>query len=239
MDYQDARIAAIYEGANPRAQDAEFYLFLAGPHSCAVLDLGCGTGTLCCALAERGHHVTGVDPAAAMLAIARTKPYSERVEWVESSAQTYGSNRRFDLIVMTGHTFQVLLSDDDALAVLDTLRRHLKEHGRIAFETRNPRIDWISEWNERRRTLPGGEIVETLKVTAASGEFISFETSYRLPDATLSTNSTLRFPTPEHVQSLIKRTGLTVQDVFGDWSGGPFEPKRSREMIFVAEISRK
>ena len=173
-----------------------------------------------------------------MLAIARTKPCAKRVEWVESSAQTYRSSRRFDLIVMTGHTFQVLLSDADMLAVLDTMRGHVNQGGRIAFETRNPRIEWIAEWNGRRRTLPGGKIVETLQVTAANSEFISFETSYRLADTTLSTNSTLRFPSCEHVESLIGRSGLAVQDVFGDWDADPFDAACSREMIFVAEISR-
>lgn len=238
MDYQDARIAAIYELANPLAPDADFYLSLAGQPSCTVLDLGCGTGTLCCALAERGHQVTGVDPAAAMLSIARTKPYAERAEWVESSAQIYRSNRRFDLIVMGGHTFQVLLSDADALAVLDTMRLHVNEHGRIAFETRNPRIDWVNEWNGRRRTLPGDEIVEKLKVTDTNDEFVSFETSYQLPDTTITTSSTLRFPSREHIQSLIEGSGLAVRDVFGDWNGGLFVPARSREMIFIAEITR-
>ena len=85
MDYQDARIAEVYDLANPWAQDADFYFSLAGPRPCRVLDLGCGTGTLCCALAEVGHRVTGVDPAAAMLAVARRKPHAELVEWVESS----------------------------------------------------------------------------------------------------------------------------------------------------------
>jgi len=62
MDYQDPQITAIYDMANPMAEDAEFYLSLAGPHSCSVLDLGCGTGTLCCALAKRGHRITGAIP---------------------------------------------------------------------------------------------------------------------------------------------------------------------------------
>ncbi len=48
MDYHDPQIAAIYELANPLARDADFYLSLAGP-PCSILDLGCGTGTLCCA----------------------------------------------------------------------------------------------------------------------------------------------------------------------------------------------
>jgi len=167
MDYQDAQIAEIYDLINPWAKDSDFYLSLAGPRPCGVLDLGWGTGTLCCALAERGHRVTGVDPAGAMLAVARRKPHAEQVEWVESSAQSYKSQRRFDLVVMTGHAFQILLTDADGLAVLETMRGHLKEGGRVAFETRNPSLDWVSEWAARPpllRMLRGGQLLETLEV---------------------------------------------------------------------------
>jgi SAM-dependent methyltransferase len=238
MDYQDPRIAAIYDLANPLDCDADFYLTLAGQQSCRVLDLGCGTGTLCCALAQRGHHVTGVDPAPAMLDAARTKPGSERIEWFESLAQTYRSPNRFDLALMTGHAFQVLLADADILAVLDTMRQHLSQHGRAAFDTRNPRIDWVSTWNGRSRTLPDGQIVETLTITAADAEFISFETSFRFPGTTLVSRSILRFPSRQHVEHLISRSGFVVQNVFGDWNSGPFESASSREMIFDMKIAQ-
>lgn len=240
MDYQNVQIAKIYDLINPPAQDAEFYLSLAEPRPSSVLDLGCGTGTLCCALAERGHRVTGVDPAAAMLAVAKSKPHAERVEWVESSAQSYRSGRRFDLIAMTGHAFQVLLTDADALAALETMRGHLKERGRVAFETRNPRVDWAGEWSARPplvRMLPGGQLVETLEITGHDGEFVSFQTSFRLPHVALTTSSTLRFQSREHVEALIVRSGMVVRDVFGDWDAGPFEAARSREIIFIAEIA--
>lgn len=199
MDYRDPRVAAFYDVVNPWAEDSEFYLSLAGLPSCGVLDLGCGTGALCCALAERGHRVTGVDGAAAMLEVARRKPYAERVEWVESSAETYRSQQRFDLIVMTGHAFQALLTDAEALAVLETMRRHLKERGRAAFESRNPRVDWVGEWAARSRMLSGGQLGESLNITAVDGEFISFRTSYRVLDRALSTSSTLRFSSREHL----------------------------------------
>jgi 2-polyprenyl-3-methyl-5-hydroxy-6-metoxy-1,4-benzoquinol methylase len=234
MDYLDAKIAALYDLANPVGEDARFYLSLAGQQPCSVLDLGCGTGTLCCALAKRGHRVTGVDPAAAMLAVARTKPDSKHVEWVESSAQSYRSSQRFDLVTMSGHVFQVLLSDADALAVLDTMRRHLNHRGRVIFDTRNPCINWAAEWEARSRTLPGAQIVETLRITSADAEFISFETSYRLPDTTLITSSTLRFPSRQHFENLIERSGLVVHHVFGNWDSSPFDSASSREIIFVA-----
>jgi SAM-dependent methyltransferase len=240
VDYHHAQIAQIYDVANPLAEDGRFYLALAGER-CGVLDLGCGTGMLCCALAEQGHRVTGIDPAAAMLDVARRKSHVGEVDWVESTAQSYRSHRRFDLIVMTGHAFQCLLTDADVLAVFATARGHLNEGGRVAFETRNPRVDWASEWAGRQRSIPmpsGEEIVETLDITSNDGQFIAFQTSYRSPRETLTTNSTLRFPSREHVEGLMTRSGLAVREVFGDWEGGAFEAPRSREIIFVAEISR-
>ena len=189
---------------------------------------------------KRGHRVTRVDPAAAMLAVARSKPHAELVEWVESSSQSYKTQRRFDLIVMTGHAFQILLTDEDALAVLKTMRGHLQEGGRVAFETRNPRLDWAGEWAGRPpliRVLHGRQLLETLEITGEDGEFISFETFYRFPQMTLTTSSTLRFPSREHVGALIARSGLVIRCVFGDWNAGPFEAARSREIIFIAEIA--
>ena len=115
---------------------------------------------------------------------------------------------------------------------------HLKQRGRAAFETRNPCMDWVGEWRAKSRMLSGGEITETLNITSVDGEFISFRTSYRLSDGTVTTNSTLRFPSREHVEALITRSGLRVRDVFGDWNAGPFEGGRSREMIFITEIAR-
>jgi hypothetical protein len=125
------------------------------------------------------------------------------------------------------------------LAVLETMHGHLKERGRVAFETRNPRVDWAGEWAARVHMLPGGQVLETLEITGEDGEFISFQTSYRFPHVTLTTSSTLRFPSREHVESLIARSGLAVRDEFGDWNAEPFEAAPSREIIFIGEIVDK
>jgi hypothetical protein len=101
---------------------------------------------------------------------------------------------------------------------------------------------WIGLASGRRGRLwsaccPADKLVETLEITGEDGEFISFQTSYRLPHGTLTTSSTLRVPSREHVEALIARSGLVVRDVFGDWDAGPFEAARSREIIFIAEIA--
>ncbi|MBV8281422.1 MAG: class I SAM-dependent methyltransferase, partial [Candidatus Eremiobacteraeota bacterium] len=237
-NYEDPRLAEIYDLDNPWGQDTDFYLALAEAGSCRVLDLGCGTGTLACALAQRGHQVTGVDPAGPMLAIAASKPHAEKVEWIQSCAQEYRSDHRFDLIVMMGHVFQILLTDEELLAVLDSMRQHLKTSGIAAFETRNPNVDWARVWGMHApvvHKLPSGCVRETLEITGEFGELISFQQRVEFPDSTLTSSSTLRFLSRTQVEGLIARSGMVVSEVFGDWDRSPFEPKHSPEMIFVVE----
>ena len=240
INYQDSRLAAVYDLDNPWGEDNDFYFALAGPKPCRVLDLGCGTGTLCCALAQQGHRVTGVDPAAPMLAVAATKPFADSVEWINARAQDYRSENRFDLIVMMGHAFQILLTDEAVLAVLNTMRRHLKPGGKAAFETRNPNIDWARVWSTHppvEHALPIGRLRETLEITGRSGEFISFQQRFEFPDVTLSSSSTLRFLSHSRVEEFITRSGLVISEVFGDWDRSRFDPVQSPEIIFIVEAA--
>src|SRR5216684_6941284 len=59
--------------AERAAWDRILDLVLGGRSVLHALDAGCGTGFLAFELAARGHHVTGVDFAPAMLAEARRK----------------------------------------------------------------------------------------------------------------------------------------------------------------------
>ncbi len=234
--YENPRLAEIYDLDSPWSIDREFYLSLAAApaqHK-KILDLGCGTGLLCNAYAGKNNDVTGVDPSPAMLAVARRKPYGKNVQWVQSAAQNYESDQRFDLIVMTGHAFQVLLDDADILATFAMMRRHVKPDGIIVFESRNPVIDWASEWNyDLVIQLPEHSVHESRHFLSWTGDRMLFELCYRFPDVVLASRSELRFLSLEEIEQRLAKSGLCVDKVLGDWNSTPFDEKASHEMILI------
>lgn len=238
LHYTEPRLARLYDQDCGWGPDSAFYLSLAATGPTEILDLGCGTGILSHAYAALGHRVTAVDPAPAMLTVAREKPLAGRISWVGSPAQSFQSDRRFDLIVMTGHAFQVLLTDADIAATLRVMRDHLAPGGRIVFETRNPVIDWATRWNgaTRLHTFEGQTVRQAHLVRSVSRERITFDTIYTFPDACLTSTSTLQFATHDHIVAHLVAAGLRVRSVFGDWNSGPFDLLTSDEMIFIVGL---
>ncbi|QND84110.1 SAM-dependent methyltransferase [Chromobacterium vaccinii] len=150
--YGEPLLAEVYDLFNAWGEDNDFYLGLCSPAVGSALDLGCGTGLLAAKMAERVE-VTGLDPAPAMLDIARARPGGGQVAWRLADARDFELNRRFDLIYCAGHAFQSFLAETDRRAVFRQVRRHLARGGRFAFETRNPaarawlRIRAGARWN--------------------------------------------------------------------------------------------
>src|SRR6202035_1616812 len=95
------------------------------------LDIGCGTGFLSLELAGRGHRVTGIDFAPAMLALAKQKAAQAgadiRFDEGDAEALPYPPGR-FDLVV-TRHVLWTLPHPE---AALDEWMRVLRPGGRLA-----------------------------------------------------------------------------------------------------------
>ncbi|MEL6691712.1 MAG: class I SAM-dependent methyltransferase [Pseudomonadota bacterium] len=235
LQFSDQRLADLYDLGNAGSDDRDFYLSLAGEAPQDILDLGCGTGLLCLGYAAKGHRVAGVDPAAAMLAVARRAPLSAQVTWVENTSEGFRADQMFNLIIMTGHAFQVLLTDKQVEATLSTMAQHLKPGGLVAFETRNPSLDWDAIWGRSyEMETPQGRVRAVRRMTDRSSapEFLSFAWDYHFSDGVITSDSTLRFLSADAVTEFVDRAGLRVETILGDWQSGAFDPDLSREMIF-------
>jgi SAM-dependent methyltransferase len=154
--FEDPGFVQFYDPENGWGDDTRYCLAMAG-QARSILDLGCGTGLLAAALGG-SREVWGVDPARAMLDVARKRTGGGAVAWVEADGRSLRLGRRFDLVVMTGHAFQCLLTDADQRALCETIAAHLAPDGRFIFDSRNPVREewreWVPELTRREFDLP-------------------------------------------------------------------------------------
>jgi len=241
MDYINSRLTAVYDSLNPASEYDRFYRDLAGTLPKTILDMGCGTGRMACDLAALGHHVTGADPAVAMLAIARERPGGDKVHWVKSDAGGLSLATRFDLIMMTGHAFQNVLTDEKVRAALRAFARHLKPQGMLAFETRNPARreweKWIPDLSRETVTLSDGSKVDVHNdIRSTAGDLVTYETHVSFgPDDKVVGADTLRFMSAVELAQHLNEAGLTRQTWYGNWDRSPVGPE-SPELIVVCQL---
>jgi len=239
--YRDPALVRFYDLEYGRGADFDYCRELARDAG-SLLDLGCGTGVLAASLGE-GRDVTGVDPAGAMLAVARQRPRGEDVDWVEAHARDVRLGRRFDLVVLTGHAFQVFLGDDDQRAVLATIAAHLAPGGRFIFDSRNPLVerwrDWTPKASWRLIEDPEFGAVEAWNDVAhdARTGIVTYETHYRAraDGRYWSASSRIRFTGREALAERLEEAGLAVERWLGDWHGADFADT-SREIIALGGL---
>lgn len=233
--FAEPRLAALYDPLDPDRSDLDGYAAIADEFGArSVLDIGCGTGTFACLLAGRGLAVTGLDPAAASLELARRKPGADRVRWVHGQAGDLPP-LQVDLAVMTGNVAQVFLTDAEWTAVLLAAYAALRPGGRLVFETRDPAVqawrEWTREQTDERTVVPGvGGLRTWCDLIAVDGELVSFRWTYVFDadGAVLTSDSTLRFRSRADVSASLEAVGFVVDEV----RGAPDRP--GREMVFIA-----
>lgn len=238
--FSDAALAALYDQFSPRERrdDFDFYLPLVMTAR-AVLDVGCGTGPMLREARAAGHdgRLCGLDPGAGMIEQARRHA---DVEWVQGDLESVAWNGEFDLIVMTGHTFQVLVDDEELRAGLAAICKALQSEGRFAFETRNPAAREWERWTDTHSgyvTDPAGNAVEmsTHLDAGFDGRTVTFTHTFSSPGWRQErvSRSTLRFLGAGDLSEFLSEAGLMVEQQFGDWDRSPLTD-RSPEIVTIA-----
>jgi SAM-dependent methyltransferase len=220
--FSDARLAALYDRLYPRPPSFDFYLpmILA---SGAVLDVGCGSGALLHEARRTGHsgRLCGLDPADGMLAQARRRT---DIEWIRGDLTTARWAGEFDLVVMTGHAFQVLLTDEELRASLAAIRAALGGEGRFAFDTRNPAARAWERWSTASAVAVTGEHGETVRFvlrveTPFDGRTVGISETFTSDswDRPRVSRSTLRFLAADALAALLDEAGFLIEAQFGDF----------------------
>ncbi len=233
--FAEPRLAEVYDFVDSDRSDLGAYLAMVEEFDArSVIDVGCGTGTFACLLAERSKTVTGVDPAAASIEVARRKPYADCVRWVVGDAGSLPA-QQVDLVTMTGNVAQVFLSDEDWTGALQAVHSVIRPGGLMIFEVRDTDrqawLEWTRERSYRRIEIPGiGPVQSWVELTEVDPPFVTFcwNFVFEADGAALTSSSTLRFRTREEISASLEASGFSVESV----RDAPDRP--AREHVFVA-----
>jgi SAM-dependent methyltransferase len=228
--YETLVLAQLYDAAGRARPDIAFCKRMAAGAAC-VLDLGCGTGAFAVSISA-GRQVVGVDPADQMLQVARGRAGGHAVTWVEGDAATLRLGQVFDLVVLTGHAFQVFLDLTAQRKVLRTIAAHLAPDGQFLFDTRNPDFPGPKE----RVTMETRRVVQTDHFGAvemwnastwdAATGILSYQNHHRIiaTGAVHSGTDRILYTSQPDLAGMLEEAGLRVHRWLGDWRGRPFAP---------------
>lgn len=238
--FSDAEVAHLYDVMSPwdpARSEVAFCTELVMAAD-AILDVGCGTGSMLHHARDLGHvgRLVGLDPDQSMLERARRRT---DIEWVSGVAADAVWDREFDLATMTSNAFQCLIADEEVRASLAAIRGSLRDGGRFVFGTRHPQERAWEQWNPSGafdvEDANGRELRMWYEVESVVGDVVTVtETTAERDNVVLRVDRAgLRFLDVPLLAEFLTEAGFTVGAHYGDWLRGPVT-ESSREIITIA-----
>jgi len=246
--YSNARLYdRMYPQPSGVSTKAGFYLDLATAARRPVLELACGTGSLLLPIAAQGIACEGVDLSSDMLAEARAKFEAEElsVPFHVGDMASFDLGRRFGLIFIASNSLLHVHAADDIVRCFQSVRGHLDQGGRFAFDVFNPSVQMLAGADGTRREMrrfddpEQGEVrvdvEERYDAVAQVTRGVWYFSTERESDF-LTVSLEVRSIFPQELPLLVETGGLRLLERYGDFSGSPFT-NTSPHQVCVCEAA--
>ena len=250
-------IADLYDHVVPYRDrpDVGFFVEAARAAGSPVLEVGCGTGRVLIPTARAGVETVGLDLSTHMLAVCRKRleaepdPVRGRARLVQADMRRFELEQKFTLATVPFRPFQHLLTMEDQLSCLASIRAHLVEGGRLILDLFNPSLDMLAGpadgqegGDEPEFTTPDGRRVVRRHRAVATDRFSQvndYELIYYVshPDGRqerLVQAFPLRYVFRFEAEHLLARAGFEVEHLYADFDKRPYGSAYPGELLFVA-----
>jgi SAM-dependent methyltransferase len=210
--------------------DVNYYKTLALQHKSA-LEIGVGTARVALELAKAGIQVWGIDNSPNMLREAQKKLHEqpktvqERIRLLKADMTNFSLHRKFPLTYIPSSTIQHCITQDDQIACLTAINKHLTKNGLLAFnlimpsQTYNSNVRAIGKATHRNTTVmrfisyqPNWQ-EQQLEVLLLFEVYTNGVMTRRVYDT-----SNIALIGKREMFLLLERTGFRIENVYGDYN---------------------
>lgn len=250
-------VADLYDWVVPYRgrPDISFWVDAATDAGSPVLEIGCGTGRVLIPSARAGVDVVGLDASPQMLAVCRERLRQEhaavqsRVELVQADMRAFELGRQFTLATLPFRPFQHLVTVEEQLSCLMSIRRHLIAGGRLVLDLFNPSLDALAARQEGQEfgdepefSTPDGRRVVRRHQTVAHDRFnqvshvelIYYVTHPDGREERLVHAFPMRYLFRFEAEHLLVRCGFEVEQLYAGFDKAAYGSRYPGELIFVA-----
>jgi ubiquinone/menaquinone biosynthesis C-methylase UbiE len=242
-----AGLARLYDAENAGfVEDFPAYGLLAERFGGPVLEVGCGTGRVTFFLAGQGFPVTGVDPSAGMLSRARKRAAAEesarRITWLHAGAGDFEADGGpFHLAILPYGTLSHLTGQDEQIAALVRIARHLAPGGGLALDLSNPipnlRADDVPalfverffddpETGERVMQRSLTEVDRVTQIMTVTWVYDRLDAEGRVRRRVVPMR--LRLILAAELHLMLAQAGFSGVELYGDYAFSPYEADSPR-----------
>ena len=97
----------------------------------SILDVGCGTGGHLIPLAQQGYNLTGIDPSASMLDLAKKKSIDSEiavsVDFINGNAAEFSCSKEHDFAIMMFAVIGYHTSNAEVIACLKNIKKYISK----------------------------------------------------------------------------------------------------------------
>jgi len=217
--------------------DIDFYLQKASNIKGNILEIGCGTGRITIPLMENGANITGIDSSQKMIDRLRIKVSSNKdaIKIIKQDVRTLELAQKFNLVIVPYRGFQSLLTVEDQINALNSLRNHLKPDGNLIITLFVPGKDLFDQRSDIFYHLRDSRYTEGYGYRSLHHrtEFdhhnqllhTQISITEHVDDYLISkryANFTLRYLYTDEARYLFKYCGFRIEEITGDYDGTPY-----------------